>query len=438
MGIFPAGEVSSYQIKEFKITDRQWQKSSIKFIKTAGVPVIPVYFHGYNSILFYLLGQIHPLLGTAKLPSEILNKSNQNIDIDIRKPIPYKTINTFSTITGLSNYLRAKTYSLSRPLKTEMFFQAEHIINEKSKEKIIEPVESKLIQSDLLRIERDFFLFSNGSFSVYCASFSCIPNIIREIGRLREITFREVGEGTNKSIDLDQYDLYYDHLIIWDNINKRIVGSYRIGKGKDIMNQYGKKGFYTSSLFRIKKEFNPILERSFELGRSFIVKDYQRHHLALFTLWKGILWHLMKNPDYQYLIGPVSISNNFSGRSKSLVVEFLKENYFNYSQSINIRPRKAFKISKKVLRNNKGILEDIGSNIKTLDLFLDEFQPDFTLPVLMKKYLKMNGRLIGFNIDKKFNKCLDGLMLLNIKDIPTEIIGNLSREPDEKPVLIHN
>jgi putative hemolysin len=206
------------------------------------------------------------------------------------------------------------------------------------------------------------------------------------------------------------------------------VGSYRIGIGKDILNEYGKKGFYISSLFRIKKGFNQVLEKSFELGRSFIVKEYQRHPLALFMLWKGILWYLMKNPEYRYLVGPVSISNDFSMRSKSLIVQFMKENYFDNSLSINIKPRKEFNIPNKILNKNRSILENVDDNIKTLDLYINEIQPSLSIPVLMKKYLQMNGKIVGFNIDPDFNNCLDGLMLVNIADIPYEMLDNLAKD----------
>jgi hypothetical protein len=291
-----------------------------------------------------------------------------------------------------------------------------------------------LLQSDLNKLAEEYFLFSQGSFSVYCAPFYSLPNIIQEIGRLREITFREVGEGSNKSNDLDHFDIHYNHLIIWDNVKQQIVGSYRIGKGKDVMNQYGKNGFYISSLFKIKKGFNPILQKSFELGRSFIVKEYQRQPLPLFMLWKGILWYLMKNPDYQYLIGPVSISNDFSRQSKSLIVQFIKVHYFDYPLSIFIKPRKKFRIPKKLLRNNETILEGINANIKTLDLYINEFQPSLSLPVLIKKYLQMNGKILSFNIDPNFNNCLDGLMIVNISDIPFEMVENLSKEIENNQI----
>jgi putative hemolysin len=434
LGIFPAGEVSSYHLKDFNITDRQWQKSSINFIQKAGVLVIPVYFHGYNSTLFYLLGQIHPLLRTAKLPSEILNKGKQNIKIEVRNPISSKTIKSFTTTKSLMHYLRAKTYSLNANLTIETFFKSGKDKKEDSRQNIIEPIDSKLLQLDLKNLNDEYYIFSQGNFSVYCAPFSSIPNVIQEIGRLREITFREVGEGSNKSKDLDQFDIHYNHLIIWDNVKNQIVGSYRIGKGKDILNQYGKNGFYISSLFKIKKRFNPILQKSFELGRSFIVKEYQRQPLPLFMLWKGILWYLMKNPDYQYLIGPVSISNDFSRQSKSLIVQFIKENYFDFSLSTYIKPRKKFRIPKKLLLNNHTILEGINDNIKILDLYINEFQPALSIPVLIKKYLQMNGKIIGFNVDPEFNDCLDSLMIANITDIPFEMLESLAKELEESIV----
>jgi putative hemolysin len=431
LGIFPAGEVSSYHIKDFKITDRQWQKSSIRFIQKAGVPIIPVYFHGYNSTLFYLLGQIHPILRTAKLPSEIFNKSKQNIKIEIGKSISYKTINSFKTLKSLTYYLRAKTYSINKPTIIESLFKSDPYKKEKSKQGIIEPVAIELLQSDIKNLHEKYHILTQGSFSVYCAPFNSIPNIIREIGRLREITFREVGEGTNKKLDLDQYDFHYQHLIIWDNIKRQIAGSYRIGKGNDILNQYGKNGFYISSLFKLKKGFYPVLQKSFELGRSFIAKEYQRQPLSLFLLWKGILYYLMKNPDYQYLIGPVSVSNNFSRQSKSLIVQFINENYFDSQMSVHIKPRKKFVIPKHMIQNNEIILEGIDDNIRTLDFYINDLQPTLSIPVLLKKYLQMNGKVIGFNIDPAFNNCLDGLVLVNIFDIPIDMFDNLAKELEE-------
>jgi putative hemolysin len=248
---------------------------------------------------------------------------------------------------------------------------------------------------------------------------------------LREVTFRDVGEGTNKSLDLDQFDLHYNHLIIWDNINRQLAGSYRIGKGNDILTQFGKNGFYINSLFKIKKGFYPVLHESLELGRSFIVKEYQRQPFSLFLLWKGIFFFLLKNPEYRYLIGPVSISNDFSEKSKSLIVQFLKKNYFDFPMSAYIKPRKRFRINQKLLRNNEYILDGIDKNIKILDLYIHEFQPSYSIPVLLKRYLQLNGKIIGFNVDPDFNDCLDGLMIVKISDIPALVLENLGNVMEE-------
>jgi putative hemolysin len=159
---------------------------------------------------------------------------------------------------------------------------------------------------------------------------------------MREITFRAVGEGTNRSTDIDEYDFYYHHLIVWDEEAGALVGAYRIGKGREIISQYGAKGFYISSLFRIRKAFEPVLAESLELGRSFIVQEYQKKAMPLFLLWKGLLTVLLQNTEYRYLIGPVSISNEFSEFSKSLIVEFVRNNFFDRDMARYIRPRKKF------------------------------------------------------------------------------------------------
>ncbi len=428
IGIFPSGEVSSKLTDSLKTNDRQWQKASIRFIQKAGVQVIPVFINSSNGNLFNIMGQMHPLLRSAKIPSEVLNIGRQSLEIVIGKPITTKTIECFTTTNSLSVFLRAKTYFLSNSVTIETFFNAAMRKKEEPKQNIIEPIDPELLLTDINQISEECFLFTKGNYSVYCAPFNQIPNIIREIGRLREITFREIGEGTNKSIDLEQYDIYYNHLFIWDNEKKKIAGSYRIGKGKDILNQYGKNGFYISSLFKIKKGFLSVLDKSLELGRSFIVMEYQRQPMSLFLLWKGILWYLIKNPHYQYLIGPVSISNDYSKQSKSLIEQFIKENYFDFSLSTFIVPRNKFKIPKGIYNSNRIILEGIDDDIKILDLWIKEFQPGLSVPVLIKKYLQMNGRIIGFNIDPDFNNCLDGLMFVNISDIPAEMIETLAKE----------
>lgn len=435
LGIFPAGEVSSYQSHTHNITDKQWQPSILKFIKKAKVPVVPIYFQGSNSLVFHLLGMIHPVLRTVKLPSELLNKKNKVMKIRIGNPIPVKDQDLFTNVNQYGRFLRVKTYSLGSALEVKKFFNFRKKDGQQTKvEEIIPAVDPTVIRNEVEQLQ-EHLLFRSRNFAVYCAPTVKMPNILNELGRLREITFREVGEGTNRSIDIDEFDLYYHQMFIWDEEAHCIVGAYRVGKGKEIVDQYGVKGFYLQTLFRMKKGFMPVLSESLELGRSFIVKDYQRKPLPLFLLWKGILYFLIKNPEYRYLIGPVSISNQYSNFSKDLIIRFIMSNYFNYDLTRYIKSRKKFK----VITNNLDVdilLEMAKNDINKLDRFIADYEiTSDKLPVLLKKYISLNAKIVGFNIDPNFNDCLDGLLVLDLFDVPMNVIESLSKEIQDDTIL---
>jgi putative hemolysin len=435
LGIFPAGEVSSYQHDSGIIQDREWQHSILKFIKRAGVPIVPVYFHGTNSRFFHLLGQIHPVLRTAKLPSELFNKKNKTIQIRIGSPIPVKEQSEFTDISHFGRYLRARTYALGTSLEAKKFYLPSFYPKVKKAEPIAKPVETELLVNEIKGLIEKYPLFDNKNYKVFCAPSTEMPFTLHEIGRLREITFREVGEGTNRSMDIDEYDFYYNQLVIWDEDENKIVGAYRIGKGKDILALYGMNGFYLSSLFKIQKSFAPYFNESMELGRSFIVKEYQRKPLPLFLLWKGLLFFLLKNTDYRYLIGPVSISNDFSKFSKSLIVEFVKKHHYNLDLAKFIKPRKKFVVeeSKGV---DRGLLTDAeNGDVSKLDKLIFDIESTYKFPILLKKYLQLNAKIIGFNIDPQFNDALDGLLMLDIFDVPQSFLKALSKELNDESIL---
>jgi putative hemolysin len=297
-------------------------------------------------------------------------------------------------------------------------------------QKIVDPVDSSLIVSELDHIRKDCLLYSLNNFSVYCSKSDSIPNLLREIGRLREITFREVGEGTNRNIDLDEFDRYYYHLVVWDNLSRQVVGAYRLGKGRDILENIGSGGFYINSLFRIDQGFDAVLEKSLELGRTFIVRKYQRHPFSLAMLWKGILMVLLKNRDYQYLIGPVSISNKFTFESKSLVVQYIMQDHFDYLSACRIAPRNEFNIPEHLYEINKSIIGSFSNGLKSLEFYLRSSQKEIVFPVLLRKYLEMSAKVIGFNIDPDFNFCLDALMLARISEMPQAMLATLVRDID--------
>jgi putative hemolysin len=433
VGIFPAGEVSGYDQATNKITDRKWQYQVLRMIRNSRVPVIPIYFQGSNSRLFHFLGRIHPRLQTVKLPTELFTKKKKIIRIRLGTPIAVKEQDEFKDIYRYGRFLRTKTYALGTALEVKKFFKHGRRRLQKEK-KIIDPIPVEKIEAEINRIMPEYCLFRNKNYHLICVPSFEIPNIMNEIGRLREITFRLVGEGTNQPMDIDEYDLYYYQMFIWDDEDNKIVGAYRIGKGKDIMLQYGIRGFYIQSLFRINRRFHPILLKSLELGRSFIAPDYQKKPLPLFLLWRGILYFLLKNPEYRYLVGPVSISNRFSTFSKGLIIKFIREHHYNNTYSKYIKPRKRFRVPAHQIDTD--IIFENSNDINKLDKFIKDIETGhFAMPVLLKKYLKQNGKIIEFNIDPKFNNALDGLLVLDMYDVPPETISSLSKEINDESIL---
>jgi len=426
IGIFPAGEVSSYQSQKRKITDKDWNPVIGKIITKTKVPVLPIYFDGNNGLLFNLLGLINQKLRTAQLPNELLNKKGHVIKVRIGKVIKYNDIEAFDSNSKMLLYLRARTYALASGIEVKNIIHKNIFKIKKKPEAIIAPVNSKLIESDIAKLSANNLILTEKNYQVYITNFQEIPNIIKEIGRLREITFREVGEGTNKSIDLDKYDIYYKHLFIWDQDALKIVGSYRVGLGDQIIENHGIGGFYINNLFKIKKGFSPIMAGGLELGRSFIAKEYQQKALPLFLLWKGILKFVIQNPKYRYLFGPVSISNNYSKLSKRIIVSFLKKECSDDTFADLIKAKKQFKFNTQ--NETTQILIEKENSIKSLDTIISDIEQNHAkVPVLIRQYIQMNAKILGFNIDPKFNDCLDGFLLLDSLLMPKEMKDQLSK-----------
>ena len=428
--IFPAGDVSTYSIDSKVTTDRRWREKYLTLIRGSEVPIIPVYIDGTNGNLFQILGTVHPALKTA---SDLIARRDKNITIRIGTPIKQSDVEDFKGIEKFGRFLRAKTYALDTKLDVPNFF-IPRLHTVKTPEPIVQPVDRERIIKDVEQLRKHYLLFSSGKMSVFCTPSSSIPNLLKEIGRLRELTFRSVGEGTNTSMDIDEYDIYYNHLFIWDEENSKIVGAYRVGRGFDIINLYGVQGFYLNSLFKMSSEMLPILKQSLELGRSFIVEEYQRKPLSLFMLWKGILYFLLKHPEYRYLIGPVSISNQFTKFSKNLITKFLFEYHYDNKLAKMVQSRKAFKPNLKF--DTEIIIEKAKDDINKIDKIISDAEPNnYKMPVLLKKYLKLNAKIIGFNIDPKFNNALDGLIILDLFEVPYTTIESLSKEVEDDSIL---
>ena len=276
--------------------------------------------------------------------------------------------------------------------------------------------------------ETDCRYFQSKNYEVFFAKAEAIPNVLHEIGRLREITFREVGEGTNESIDLDKYDQYYRHMFLWDEDAKKIAGAYRMGLGSEIYPKHGMAGFYLNDLFRFESEFHEIMHNSIEMGRAFIIKEYQQKPMPLFLLWRGIIHTTLRYPEHKYLLGGVSISNQFSDFSKSLMIEFMKSNYYDPYIAQYVHPKKEFKVKLKDA-DKDFIFDETEADLNKFDKIIDELEPgNLRLPVLIKKYIKQNARLVAFNVDPLFNNAIDGLMYIRIADIPESTMKPVMEE----------
>ena len=431
LGIFPAGEVSTYRDGKLMV-DRPWEEAAMKLVKKAEVPVVPIYFHAKNSRLFYKLSKINDTFRTAKLPSEVLSQKRRTIKVRIGKAISVEDQKEHESLEDFSEFLRRKTYMLSNAFedKPKILDNIQSTLKiPKEPKRIVTPVDTNLMATevDLLR-ENDSRLLQSKNYEVFLAEAKNIPNILREIGRLREITFREVGEGTNEAIDLDTFDTYYHHMFLWDNEAKLIVGAYRMGLGSKIFAQYGIDGFYLQDLFRFEPELYKMMSQSIEMGRAFIIKEYQQKPMPLFLLWKGIVHITLRFPEHKFLIGGVSISNQFSNFSKSLMIEFMKSHYYDPYIAQYVHPKKEFKVKLKDA-DKDFVFDESEADLNKFDKIIDEIEPGaLRLPVLLKKYIKQNARLVAFNVDPLFNNSVDGLMYIKIADLPESTVKPVMEE----------
>jgi putative hemolysin len=301
-------------------------------------------------------------------------------------------------------------------------------------EEIIEPIDPKLITQEIELLTGQL-LVELKRFQAFSAKSAQIPNTLREIGRLREITYREVGEGTGKSIDLDEFDEFCDHIFIWDTDNTKIVGAYRLLPGRKIMDEKGVSGFYVNTLFDLDKDLEPILWKSLELGRSFIVQEYQKRPTPLFLLWKALLFSVL-NSDARYLIGPVSISGTYTEEAKSLIYYFLHNNFFDVNTAKSIHPKNNYTLSLPEDFDENWFKKEIGDDFNKLDKYIQTFDPTFHTPILVRQYISLLGtKVLGFNVDPLFNNCLDALMLMDLTKSPQQTIENLAKDhPDPSSI----
>lgn len=426
LGIFPAGEVSHATWPKLEVTDPAWSRTVARLISKAGADVVPVFFAGRNGPLFQVLGMVHPMVRTALLPREVLNKRNTTIQVKIGQPIGQHKIQSLGSDAEVIDYLRLRTYmlqgnfpsrSLSRPRLPQPHFKKQPVL-----EDIIEAPDPEALVKEVKMLPVSQTLVQSGNQLVCYGYADQIPNLLQEIGRLREITFRQVQEGTGKAIDLDRFDAHYLHLFLWNQDSREVVGAYRLGRTDRIMRTMGTTGLYTATLFDYHPEFLEQIHPALELGRSFIRVEYQKNYSALLLLWKGIGQFVVRNPHYQRLFGPVSISNEYNEFSQGLLATWLSMHTFLPELAQFIRPKNPFQMKKYRSQDLRLALAGTQKVEEISALLTDVDSKQKGIPILLKQYLKLGGKLLGFNRDPHFNDVLDGLILVDLLQTPQHVL----------------
>ncbi|MGM0760963.1 MAG: lysophospholipid acyltransferase family protein [Thermodesulfobacteriota bacterium] len=439
--LFPAGEVSHWHVRKGKITDPAWKETAAKLIINSKADFLPVYFHGANSLLFQYAGLLHSTLRTLLLPSEVLKKRNQQIQVHIRTPIQGKLMTHLTSKQAATWYLRARTYGsdkVSEPFSGFRKLSAGLKLPQNKETGIAPALPLHLYLQDLDRLPQECILLQNSSYVVVEATSRQIPHLLHEIGRQREITFRHNGEGSQKPLDLDLFDHMYDHLILWNTAKQELAGAYRLGRTDVLLSRPGgKKNLYTSTLFRFRPAFFRQMRGSLELGRSFIVPAYQKDYFPLLLLWKGIGQFVQKRPHYRFLFGPVSISQDYDSLSIKSLITHLRSYFYQPDLCGHVRGKKQPKL--KCSQFERLLIECIG-NLKTSDL--DSFIVDIQdgskgIPVLLRQYLKLGGKIADFHHDHKFGS-YDGLIVVDLLQTQPHILSKFMGQAGASDYLNHH
>jgi putative hemolysin len=439
LAVFPAGEVSHLSLPHGNIRDPAWSRTIAGIIRKTEAPVLPVFIEGRNSALFQVLGLLHPRLRTAMLPRELLNKRNTCLRFRIGNVVPFARLARYADDAEMMDYLRLRTYILvNRGDPPAVPWRRPRRAGRRRVVPVSGPLYPELLAEDVCLLPPESVLMETDEFAVHAARAPQLPHLLHEIGRLREITFRREGEGTGRAIDLDPFDQYYVHLIVWNRRKQELVGAYRVGKTDEILPRYGVRGLYTSTLFRYGRKLIDSMGPSLELGRSFVRPEYQRHYSALLHLWKGIGRMVTREPQYRHLFGPVSINNEYNTVSRQMLVAFLRANKFSVDWARYVRPRHPPR-RPRTHHWDARIFERTITDPDDMSELIAEIEKDQKgVPILLKQYLKIGGQLLGFNVDPDFSDVLDGLIWVDLLEISPKILARFLGRAEAERFLAHH
>ena len=419
LATFPAGEVSHLHLRERQIFDPPWNPTVARIARMTGAPVVPIFFEGSNTPLFQLLGLVHPRVRTAMLIREVFTKRGQRVDVRVGSIIPPRKLQSFESDAEMTDFLRQRTYWLKhRPAAKKIVSP----VSQQTMEPIDPPGDASVMRAEVAALPVAQTLVDTPEFRVCYATAPQIPHLLREIGRLRELTFRATGEGTGKSTDIDTFDFDYLHLFVWSKSDGEVIGGYRIGQTDVILRAKGHQGLYTSTLFDYKPEVLRRINPALELGRSFVAPAHQKAYAPLMLLWKGIGQLMVREPRYRHLYGPVSISNTYSSVSKQLMVRFLRLHHGSAETDRIVKPKHPFP-DRRVDGFDDAAVRALLHDGDDLSEIVSEIEPDQKgIPVLLRQYLKFGAKLLAINVDPQFSDVVDGLLYADLSRAPRRMM----------------
>lgn len=416
--VFPAGEVAHRPSERPGVpADAAWHSTVGRLALRSGAAVVPAFIEGRNSDLFYRAGRLHARLRTLLLPRELLKQRGRRVTVRLGRPIlPGDSSSRLHDPAAATKYVREAVDQLGTSIASAA----------PALERVVPAVDGLVLDVEVRKLRAEHKLLESGALQVFCAPAPTIPNVLQEIGRLREITFREVGEGTGRAIDIDRFDQHYLHLFVWNSERREIAGAYRVGPTDTIVAAHGIGGLYTSTLFRYDERLMARLSPALELGRSFVRKEYQRSSSALLLLWKGIGRLVARSNRYRVLFGPVSISSRYSDHSQQLLRAFLRENHYDRELAELVQAVTPPSETPAPAGQVTFTAQDIGD----VDRVVARVEADGKgVPVLLRQYLRLNARLLGFNVDPAFGDALDALMAVDLAHVEPAILSRyLGRE----------
>lgn len=428
LGMFPAGEVA-HLTWAGRFTEMPWTMHLARIVRHAKCPVLPIYFAGHNSIMFQVAGLAHPRLRTALLARELFKLRGTRVDIQVGTPIPFTRLAQIESDQELSSYLRSRTLTLASRVKPRPRAV------QKELQPVIDAVPPASLAAEIAALRPDQCVASAGDLTAYMASADQIPQVLREIGRLREITFRQTGEGSGKELDLDRFDPHYYHLFLWHPGNGQIAGAYRVGFVHELLRAHGLKGLYTQSLFDFRRELFDKLGPTLELGRSFVRQEFQKSYAPLLLLWKAIGHIVTTYPENACLLGPVSISSSYQSISRRMMVDFLNAHFSATELEDLVRPRNALRFLP-FTRKNKGQVPTCADHLSELVSDLEDDGKG--VPVLLRQYLKFGARVLSFNVDPDFSDVLDALVYVDLRKTDRRVFARYAgAEGYEKFMAYH-